>query len=322
MNRDPLINILAFLAVIVFVATIGYLLGRAKRSNKQKTLEKFLNGFAIADGQDFKEIGAFAAMSQSFIEPLCILAKGYAHSGEFEKAIALLQSVLNHMSKSNKTREVEVLQSLADIYAEAGMLMRASETILSLLKIDSRNINALGKLVILREKQGDYEKALEVLDVLEELGRVDNSSREYIKGLLDIKNEKKPTVQSRYFDRIELQNAIFSSSALENLNAISDYKTSLDLLWYYNKSVDSIVSKNINLAKNGESVDANAPFALKLLSKANDIKADLRFSYKCEICGHEDAMFFGRCPKCENANSCFVDASVVQKINVESAMFT
>lgn len=322
MNRDPLTNILAFLAVIVFVAIIGYLLGRAKRSNKQKILEKFLNGFAIADGQDFKEIGAFAAMSQSFIEPLCILAKGYAHSGEFEKAIALLQSVLNHMPKSNKTKEVEVLQSLADIYTEAGMLMRASETILSLLKIDSRNIDALNKLVILREKQGEYEKALDVLDVLEELGRVDNGSREYIKGLLDLKNEKKPTVQSRYFDRIELQNAIFSNESIDGLKAVSDYKTSLDLLWYYNKPLNSIVFENINSAKNGQDVNDGAPFALKLLSKASNIKADLRFSYKCEICGHEDAMFFGRCPKCQNANSCFVDASVVQKTNIESAMFT
>ena len=55
---------------------------------------------------------------------------------------------------------------------------------------------------------------------------------------------------------------------------------------------------------------------------APDVSVDLRFTYKCEACGHEDAFFFGRCPKCSSADACFVDASIAQKTSFESAMFT
>lgn len=323
MNRDPLFNILAFTAVVVIVALVGYWLGLAKRTNKQKALDKFLNGFAITEGNDFKEIGAFAAMSPSFIEPLCMLAKGYAHSGEFEKAIALLQSVLKNMPKFAKTKEAGVLQSLAEVYQEAGMLYRASETILQLLGIDSRNEDAISKLIILREMQGEYEKALEALSVLEELGRVDLASRQYLENLQALKVGKEIVLNGRYFTRLALQEAILNDMDIMHLIDKVDAKAALDLLWFCTKPYGGELKDMISAAKTGGEIADNAPFALKIMAKITpNINVDLRFSYKCESCGHEDTLFFGRCPKCQKADSCFVEASVVQKTSFESAMFT
>ena len=323
MNRDPLFSILVFVAIIVVVATIGYWLGHTKRTSKQKALDKFLDGFAITEGSDFKEIGAFASMSPSFIEPLCMLAKGYAHSGEFEKAITLLQSVLKNMSKFEKTKELSVLHNLAEVYQEAGMLHRASETILQMLGIDSRNMDAIFKLVILREMQGEYEKALEALSVLEELGRVDAPSRQYLESLRDLKQGKKVVSNSRYFQRLALQEALLNGTNAQELIDKVDIKTALDLLWFCDKEFSGELHDMIFASKCGKDISHNAPFALKVMAKIMPLaNANLRFSYKCEICGYEDTLFFGRCPKCQSADACFVDASVVQATPFESAMFT
>ncbi|MEY4504225.1 MAG: hypothetical protein RL154_518, partial [Pseudomonadota bacterium] len=173
------------------------------------------------------------------------------------------------------------------------------------------------------ELQGDYEKALEALCVLEELGRSDEKSRAYLEGLRDIKNGLAPKSNSRYFKRLALQDAILENRDIALLVKSVDAKTALDLLWFCQKEYDGALKEMIFEAKNGGNIDENAPFALKVMSQITPkIKSDLRFSYKCEICGHEDTLFFGRCPKCKNADSCFVDASIVQKTNFESAMFT
>jgi len=70
----------------------------------------------------------------------------------------------------DKDKKQYLLSSLGKSYFVAGFLKRAEEVFLESLRLHPRNNKSLKYLSVVYEKLKEYDKALEVLSSLEELG--------------------------------------------------------------------------------------------------------------------------------------------------------
>ncbi|PAF47603.1 hypothetical protein BKH46_03530 [Helicobacter sp. 12S02634-8] len=165
MYRDPLFGITILVAIIAIVALADYSRNRyrsKKRSQSLKNLAKSYEYTGLSDG-----VMEFLSLAHNPVPTLMFLAQTYAKSGDSEQAIRIYLSILEKTSESKD--KIPILEALGVTYFDAGFLQRAKNIFIEILKSYPRNSGVLSYLMRTYESMGEYKKALEVLDCLDEL---------------------------------------------------------------------------------------------------------------------------------------------------------
>jgi len=235
--RDPMFGILVLFAIIFVISFVNYWWGAYKSKEEKNDIAQFIKRFEIVSDEDaFKNLLKDHSIP---IESLVLLAHTYSKSGDFEKAIGLYLLALERTKKREEKKYI--LSELGKTYFRAGFLRRSEDVFIESLR--------------LYEKLKEYDRAIEVLDSLEELGAKVTKQRDYLKALAIRYNYKlsdskklkelkkllksakfllkKLLKSAKFLDRMVFEFSLATSISLEKEIADSfEYKKLLDLLWH------------------------------------------------------------------------------------------
>jgi tetratricopeptide (TPR) repeat protein len=261
-------------------------------------------------------------------ELLSKVAKAHFDGGDYERSLKVYLALLEWLSPFEKAKRAEVLEKLGDIYTKSGFMQRSVEAYAQSLSLVARNSSALSKISNIYEKRADYEKALEALEALEEMGFDEKLRSGFLQGVLSLKtaqtfDEKMSVLASLcgsndYFAREYLRELLYvdQKKAAEFLEQNSGIHF-LDILWNTKLDKESFVQcenvlvKGVLEAKGVLSGDTQSGvFELDVVSAANrakpDLKADLSFEFVCKKCGTLDIDYFFSCKCCAAIGECKV----------------
>ncbi|AJC86932.1 tetratricopeptide repeat protein [Campylobacter sp. RM16704] len=304
--RDPLFGLIVLAALVFIMASSHYVWRIFANKDQKSKLDRFVKKFEI--NSTHQQILKNANLS---IENLNFLAQIFTKSGEFEKAVGIY---LIALKKTNEPSQKEfIFFSLAQVYLKAGFLERSVEALLNALKIKARNKESLKLLKIVYLKLKDFNKVLEVLECLFELGENIYTEKALIKALKiqsSPKDEKEKIKEilalskdNEYILRLcflYYKDKITQMPKFENvIDLLNECKTPLNLedekyqefFYAKNLSYKSIVIKNQKLK------------ILKILND-NKINANLSFTYVCNNCKNQNHLFFYYCPFCHEFGTC------------------
>jgi lipopolysaccharide biosynthesis regulator YciM len=309
--RDPIFGIVVFFVAVFIIACANYWWGTFKNDKEKNSIEQFIKKFeVVSDANEYKKLlDEFSISSES----LGLLAHSFAKSGEYEKAIGIYLIALKKVK--NRDEKQYVLCELGKTYFKAGFLRRSSEVFTEALKLYPRNEEALKYLTVIYEQLKEYEKSLEVLDVLEELNVAVEIEKNYVTSLKVLEDENKSD-KTKYNELIELAKKdqivarmlfeFAKEAKLEFDIEILNANTSLDLLWNSDEEIlkksNLPVIQSMLVAKGVEKeIPEKIPFELEVLAnlrKNNYTKAGLNFEYTCSSCKGTFPIHFYRCPSC------------------------
>ncbi len=316
--RDPMVGIIILFATIFVISFVNYWWGAYKSKEEKAGIEDFIKRFEIvSDESEFKSLLKDKTIP---LESLVLLAHGYAKSGNFEKAIGLYLLALDRTK--HREEKKYILSELGKTYFNAGFLRRSCEIFLDSLKLHPRNEESLKYLSVSYEKLKEYDRAIEVLDSLEELGAKVTKQRDYLT-VLSIKYDyklsdkeklkkmikmidKAPFVERKVFEFWQITRAEVDIELFETFN----HKRLLDLLWMSDPDWFDISTckapllKEISSAKGllNEKIEHYEYFELEVLSKLSSVgyeKAGLNFEYICDDCKSSFPVHSHRCPNCQ-----------------------
>ncbi|MDO7252365.1 hypothetical protein [Helicobacter cappadocius] len=163
--RDPLFGITILIAIIAIVALADYSRNRNRSKKRSQSLINLAKSYEYSGLND--GVMEFLSLANNPIPTLMFLAQTYAKSGDNEQAIKIYLSMLEKTPESKD--KIPILEALGATYFNAGFLQRAKNIFIEILKSYPRNSNALSYLMRTYESMGEYKKALEVLDCLDEV---------------------------------------------------------------------------------------------------------------------------------------------------------
>jgi len=338
--RDPMFGLIILFSAIFLISFVNYWWGAYRRKEEKVDIENFIKRFEIvSDESEFKTLLKDKTIP---LESLTLLAHGYGKSGDFEKAIGLYLLALDR-AKKREEREY-ILSELGKIYFNAGFLRKSCEVFLDSLKLHPRNEESLKHLSVSYERLKEYDRAIEVLDSLEELGAKVTKQRDYLMSLSIIydykfSDEKKlkelsnmlefaPFLERKIFEFWQTTKAKVDLKLFEKF----DHKKLLDLLWMVDLGwfdisnckaplVQQICSaKGLNRVKH----DKYDYFELEVLANLNSIeykKASLSFEYICGECKNCFPIHFYRCPNCQSIASANIEPTITEGVYEESVSF-
>ncbi|WP_139453002.1 hypothetical protein [Campylobacter armoricus] len=304
--RDPLFGLIVLVALVFIIASSHYI-WRVFANKDQKTkLNRFVKKFEI--NSTHQQILKNANLS---IENLNFLAQIFTKSGEFEKAVGIYIIALQ---KSNETSQKEfIFFSLAQVYLKAGFLERSVEALLNALKIKARNKESLKLLKIVYLKLKNYDKVLDVLECLFELGenvyeekalikafKIQANSKEQEQKVKEILALSKDNEYVLRFCFLHYKDKLTQMPKFENvIDLLNECKSPLHLedekycefFYAKNLSTKAIPIKNHKLK------------ILKILND-NGLSANLGFTYVCNNCKNQSPLFFYHCPFCYEFGKC------------------
>lgn len=332
--RDPMFGIIILFAVIFIISFANYWWGVFKSKEEKDSIEKFVKKFEIIS--DEKEYKKLLQDSNIPIESLALLADAYGKSGDYEKSINIYLVALKRVK--GKDKKEYILSSLGKIYFKAGFLRRGADIFLESLRLHPRNEESLKYLTVVYERLKEYDKAIEVLDALEELGAGVKRQKLYIECLQvsedsKISNAKKQEklreiskkekfLQRKYFEFMQ-QNRLDITKELDSF----DFKNFTDLLWFsdekwldlsnFAKQIPRQIAMAKGLIDYEEIKDGIFAFnVLGALRKEGSVKADLSFRYMCSECKNVYPLYFYRCPNCLSIGNAKIQSDIV-KVNDE-----
>jgi lipopolysaccharide biosynthesis regulator YciM len=254
-------------------------------------------------------------------ESAILMALTFEKSGEYEKTIEIYSAILKSVKEPQKRKDILTL--LGKTYYKAGFLQKSREVLLTSLRLYPRNEEALTYLIVIYEQLREYDKAIDVLDTLEELGSEVKEKRLYFRTLSIIHNKTlkdkkkikklialgidKKLVQRKLFEFLKQHKCPIDSDILKNY----DFYNVIDLLWDMkaDRFDESLIEENKLLSEifsaKGDIYDVTSSdiFELNILIKLHLLKddsADLGFEYICKECKSNFPLYFYRCPKCQN----------------------
>lgn len=323
--RDPIFGIVIFVFAVFVIAFANYWWGIFKSNEEKHNIEQFIKKFdVVADVNEYKKLlDEFSIPSES----LSLLAHSYAKNGEYEKAISIYLIAVKRVK--NKSEKQYVLRQLGNTYFKAGFLRRSSEVLLETLKLGPRDEEALKLLTVIYEQLKEYNRSLEVLDALLELGTDVELEKKYVSALKIVANNKKTDKEklllletlSHEEPLIERMKLEFAKRIEQPFNiAHLNPTTILDILWECDDNVlkesSHLSVKAIRAAKGYiEEIPENAPFELEVLAnlkKVNYVKAGLIFEYTCQNCKGTFPMEFYRCPACHTLKLPYISMSLTK----------
>lgn len=332
-------GLIILFSAIFMISFVNYWWGAFKSKEEKHGIEQFIKKFEIVSDEDeYKKLLKDHAIP---VESLALLAHAYTKSGDFEKAIGLYLIILER-TKEKKKKEF-ILSELGKTYFKAGFLRRSADIFLESLRLHPRNAESLKFLSVTYEKLKEFDKAIEVLDSLEELGAKVTNQRSYLKALSIIYNyqlsdtqkvkeikkllEKAPFLQRKYFEFLKRINKKIEIKELDTF----DLHALIDLLWYEDLNfIDLRESKSVLVQEILSAKDLVAEVevfeyfefeVLAKLKKAGFTKASLNFEYICDECKHTFPIHFDRCPNCHSIASVKIQPIISKENHEENISF-
>ncbi len=339
--RDPLFGIMAFLLIISAIAALSIFFGKLKGDTESRRIKRFLQKFP--SGSDEGGYVKILEAHPDSMELLTKVAKAHFDGGDYEKALKIYLALLEWLSVFEKAKRAQILSCMGDIYTKSGFLQRSVDAYEQSLGLVARNQAVLEKLSRLYEKRGDYQKALEAVDALIEMGVDKQKERRFLEGIVSLKSaaafdEKLSILESlcgfsHYFAREYLKELLLidQKRAAAFLSDKSDARF-LDILWSFeldeeifkasaNPIVKSVLA--VKTKRHGGSVESGI-FELDVLVAAKSARPDmaigLGFEFVCQKCGNLDIDYFFSCKCCGAIDECRVVPEIT-KISRDSALF-
>lgn len=338
--RDPLFGIIIIVLAIFVISFLTYSFGLYKERMARKEYRKLLKRFEIGTLKEDDFVHLYTTYNLPF-DSIVLLASTFLHKGNYTKAISIYLALLE-VVKENIKKE-ELLELLGSAYFRGGFLQRAKDIYLKILKFSSRNQTALNFLLIIYQKLNEYDKASEILVVLDELGEDVELEKIYINTLKVLHDplmsfEKKSAVLIQIFEKHTLVQRLvidflikFNKSLLwKNIDKF-DILNCVDLLWYlhfndidFNVVQQHKILQDLYTAKGyiDTSNDSDI-FELELLisTKKSPIKVEtnLNFEFICTKCKKTHPIYESRCPHCQNILTFHVEPRISRKsLNISS----
>lgn len=317
--RDPLYGSILLVAIIFILSFTSYWWGIIKNKEEESSVNKFMKKFNQYSG--FNEYKEIIQRKDLPTESAILMALTFEKSGEYEKTIEIYSAILKSVKEPQRRKDILTL--LGKTYYKAGFLQKSREVLLASLKLFPRNEEALTYLIVIYENLREYDKAIDVLNTLEELGSEVKDKKLYFETLSIIhsksfKDEKKikklinlgldkKIVQRKLFEFLKLNKLPMNSKILKDF----DFRNVIDLVWDMrsDRFSEDLIEKNRLLSEifsaKGELYDVTSSdiFELNILIKLHLLKdksADLGFKYTCQECKSVFPLYFYRCPKCQN----------------------
>lgn len=320
--RDPLFGIVVFFILLFVLSFLSYWWGRYKSVREHRDLESFLGKFeSIGEGEKLAEqVQSNSLTSESWL----LLAQSFEHQGNYEKSVEIYHALL--AKNRDPIFQKDALLLLGKSFFKAGFLERSRQTFLQILGNAPRTPQALHFLVLIYEQLQQYDKALEVMESLQELNPDTLTERLYLESRLLICDhrigidEKAQRLISFYETHRRLGYMIFEwlftyrpAQAWKHFDQSLSERLS-DVLWRIgdeNLDLDIIASNtylrelfsargSLELAEGSSVFELDTLIALRRCGAA---KATLQFEYTCDKCNQISFLPFHRCPHCHAIDS-------------------
>ncbi len=330
--RDPLYGIIVLIIIIAIISFSSYWWGVFKSKDEETNIKKFVKKFDQYDSfNDYKEL---IKKKDLPTESAILMALTYEKSGEYEKAIEIYLALLKNAIGPNKRKDILTL--LGNTYYKAGFFRKSEEILLTALRLQPKNEEALTTLSVIYEILREYDKALNVLETLEELGSPTKEKRLYF-NTLKIINSKTMTNEQKLskLNSLDLQSRIVQRKIIEfiTMNKMHfdkellrslDLKNVIDLLWtsdfkMFDKDIikeDKVLGEVFSARGDIDTAVGSDNFELNILIKLNQVgdkSADLSFSYICDNCKHLFPIYFYRCPKCRQIDTNDIETNLIRR---------
>lgn len=330
--RDPLFGVIVFFVMMFILSFLSYWWGRYKTNREHSNLESFLGKFESLG--DEAKIGEQVRTDSLTSESWLTLAQCFEQKGNFEKSVDIYHALLS--KHRDRLFQKEVLLLLGKTFFKAGFLERSRQSFLQVLHHSPRTPVALRYLILIYEQLGQFDKALEVMESLEELVPDTKSERMYLecKTLFAdpsrTVDEKATLAVERYSEehlngymifewlfthRPELAWKIFDESLSEKLSDIlwrlSDENLNLDIISRNGYLREFFSAKGtVSLAENSTVFEFDTLITLR---RCGEGKATLQFEYGCDECKQISFLPFYRCPQCHAIDTVFPVISLAKE---------
>jgi len=317
--RDPLVGVILIVFLVFLISFFTYSYGIYKEKKARRNYRRLSKRFELGKLKEEDYINLYKTYNLPF-DSILLLASTFLHKGDYNKAISVYLTLLEHIQ--DRVKKEELLELLGTTYLKGGFLQRAKEIFLQVLKFSPRNINVLKDLMLVCEKLKDYKKAKEITQALEELNIDVKNDEIYFDTLLIINDpilsyEKRTELLYKIFKENSIIERVFTTFLIQfnkdffydNI-ALFDCSKIIDILWYqikddinFSKVENNKFLKEIFNAKNYlNDLDKSSDFDLDILILINkqkkDINASLNFEFICTFCKHSHPFFEARCPHC------------------------
>ena len=320
--RDPLFGIVVFFILLFVLSFLSYWWGRYKAAKEHRDLESFLGKFESLDesGNLAEQVQTNSLNSESWL----MLAQSFEQQGNYEKSVEIYHALLS--KNRDPIFQKEALLLLGKSFFKAGFLERSRQTFLQILHNAPRTPQALHYLILIYEQLQQFDKALEVMESLEELSPATVNTKIYLECrrlLSDHRiplDEKAQSLIALYTAHRQLGYMVFEwLFTYRPMLAWQHYDQSLsrrlcDVLWRIRDDhldLDIIASNTFlrELFSAKGSVDlaeGSSVFELDVLitlRRCGLPKATLQFEYSCDECNTISFLPFHRCPHCHAIDS-------------------
>lgn len=321
--RDPLFGIAILIAIIATIALLDYSHNKYKAQKKSKSLRDLAKSYEHTTLN--QDIVNFIQISPKALPSLMLIAKAHSQSGDSQTAINIYLSLLETIKDSKE--KINILEALGNTYLDAGFLQRAKDIFTQILKTYPRNDNAMSSLMQTYENMGEYQKALEALNCLDEITPQDNqkftNNKNYFY-LMILLNTHTIPIATKIKNAIAISNnnPIFRKYILRflktydlsafwsHLLTIHNPKNIIDILW---EIPQQNLPKNIQEYPNIFEVFVAKGFfeeqikfeffELEILYLARHYSkkhVNLNFEYRCHNCKNIFPFDSLRCPNCSD----------------------
>lgn len=319
--RDPLFGIILLVALIFLISFVTYSFSIYKERLARKDYRKLSLRFELGKLKEEDYVHLYKTYNLPF-DSILLLASSFLHKGDYNKAISVYLTLLEHVN--DRVKKEELLELLGTTYFKGGFLQRSKEIFLRILKFSPRNKNALNHLLLVYEKLKDFHKAKEITTCLEELDKDMNVDKIYLDSLIILNDsilsyEKRTELLYEIFKENKIIERIFVSFLIQFNKPffwehIKEFDCSkyIDVVWYLNFDdidFDKVLQNEflvelynakgyLNTLKHSNDFD----FDILILINQHEhkIKASLDFEFICTTCKHSHPIFDTRCPHCHN----------------------
>ena len=319
--RDPLFGIIILVALIFIISFITYSFSIYKERLARKDYRELSLRFELGKLKEEDYVHLYKTYNLPF-DSILLLASSFLHKGDYNKAISVYLTLLEHVN--DRVKKEELLELLGTTYFKGGFLQRSKDVFLRILKFSPRNKNALTHLLLVYEKLKDFQKAKEITTCLEELDVNISVDKVYLDSLIILNDsilsyERRTELLYEIFKENKIIERIFAAFLIQFNKPffwehIEEFNCSkyTDILWYLNsKDIDlEKITKNkfledlYNAKGYLNSLKHSSDFDLDILILINQhehkIKATLDFEFICSSCKHSHPIFDTRCPHCHN----------------------
>ncbi|WP_104638529.1 tetratricopeptide repeat protein [Helicobacter bizzozeronii] len=168
--KDSLFSVAILVLIVGSVILVDYFRSALAHRRNLKTLNALSRSYSQVElAYEVQQL--LAKEQENALEVLgfktwMFLAKHYAKYGSSEQAIKIYLALLPKYQNDR----IAILESLAKAYIDMGYVQKARDILIEVLRIDPGNTRALHAMVQAHEIMCEPQKALQVLECLDELG--------------------------------------------------------------------------------------------------------------------------------------------------------